>query len=359
MKILSIGGARPNFVKIAGLHRAAMRMQGIEHQWLHTGQHYDRVLSDGFIEDLGLPPADHSLQCSPDDWENNIESVLRKEAPDWVIVVGDTRSTLAGAKAARRCEFPLVHLEAGLRSFDQSMPEEQIRIEVDRLADLLLVSEETAIRNLIHEGIPKSRIIQVGNIMADTLYRFTDSKASESGQNYAVCTFHRPGNVDSKESLLRIVDLLQELTRYIQVIWILHPRTKQSLIKSHLLEPLNETRGLHLKSPLLYSHFVNTISNCSFVVTDSGGLQEECTMLGKPCITLRNNTERPITCELGSNILVPEMDKSLFIQSASLALQNKWKPHAVPLDWDGQTGIRTLTICKQHTNNLSHSSHSS
>jgi UDP-N-acetylglucosamine 2-epimerase (non-hydrolysing) len=404
VKILSVVGARPNFMKIAAICEAVKdfnrtcRSCSIEHVLVHTGQHYDASMSDFFFSDLGLPRPDlflgvgsgsHSQQMAR--IMKRFESVLLKETPDVVVVVGDVNSAVACALVAKKtscfeaegnsyCIPKLAHVEAGLRSFDRTMPEEVNRVVTDALADYLFTTEESANQNLIQEGISKDKIYFVGNVMIDTLLRHR-AKAEKSTilsdlqlrrgdtsiKPYAVLTLHRPSNVDDRPVFQQILEALAAIGREMPVFFPVHPRTT-TRIKEFGLEryfdffshhstrttehsPLttyHSTLGTHgsriiALEPLSYLEFLQLMSQAKVVLTDSGGIQEETTILEVPCLTLRENTERPVTVEQGTNVIVGA-DRQRIIEGFQKLLRNNRKPALAPLHWDGKAARRILQI---------------
>lgn len=319
VRVLHIVGARPNFVKSAAVMRAMAAQPSLFVQrLLHTGQHYDETMSDVFFDELGMATPDENLGVGSGSATTQIAQImLRLEplltvfAPHWVVVVGDVNSTLAAALVAAKAGVKLAHVEAGLRSFDRSMPEEVNRVVVDALADLLLTPSSDADDNLRREGIAPARIRRVGNVMIDTLVanldrarerRVPDRLGLTSGE-YVYVTLHRPSNVDDPSSLERIVGRLVEIARRRPIVFPVHPRTRERLSLLGLLERLNRVPGIVLLEPVSYLDSICLAKSALCVVTDSGGLQEETTFLRVPCITLRPNTERPITISEGSNRL--------------------------------------------------------
>ncbi len=313
MRILSVVGARPQFVKLAPIAEA---MNGrAEHVIVHTGQHYDELMSDVFFRDLGIPVPDHNLGVGSAshgkqtaDMLAGIEGVLEQERPDWVLVYGDTNSTLAAAVAAVKLHLPLAHLEAGLRSFNRRMPEEHNRVLTDHAADLLLAPTEVAMKHLAAEGL-SARSLQVGDVMTDVLFQVRDRVLREkrplpaglAPQNYYVCTIHRPDNTDDSERLRAIVTSLASLDK--PVLLLAHPRL-QGLAARHRIDLA--MGNLRVAAPLAYPDLVNAVSNSAGVVTDSGGLQKEAFLLRTPCTTVRPETEWVETVELGWNQLVSD-----------------------------------------------------
>jgi UDP-N-acetylglucosamine 2-epimerase (non-hydrolysing) len=382
IKIISIVGARPNFMKVASLvraiesHNASGTTAAIEHLIVHTGQHYDERMSDFFFKELELPApqfnlevgsASHAVQTAQ--IMERFEPVLLKEKPDVLLVVGDVNSTIACTLVASKIEYtgvgprirPLIgHVEAGLRSFDRDMPEEINRILTDALSDLLFTTEEDAQVNLEREGISREKIYFVGNVMIDTLIRHMGKAASltnlnslgikgeNSGGAYGVVTLHRPSNVDKKEILARLINCIEKISIRLPIIFSLHPRTEINLKKFGLYEGLAENKGIYLTKPLGYLEFLNRVLSASLVLTDSGGIQEETTFFKIPCITLRNNTERPITVSLGTNYLVGNNPEKI-IETAFIILDKKGKSGRIPPLWDGKAGNRIIDILIKRT----------
>ena len=320
LKVLNVVGARPNFMKVAPIvEEMKRREREFAPLVVHTGQHYDAGMSDAFFRDLELPEPDvylgvgsgsHAAQTAA--VMERFEPVVVRERPDWVLVVGDVNSTLACALVCAKLGVKVAHVEAGLRSRDRTMPEEINRLLTDQISDLLFTPSEDADQNLLAEGIPPERIRFVGNIMIDSLLRGLESAASSTirealgvaGQDYAVVTLHRPSNVDSRESLSQILGALEEISERMPIIFPLHPRTRKTMAEFGFSESTGRNSSLHLIDPLGYLDFLKLFSGARLVLTDSGGIQEETTALGIPCLTLRENTERPITIEMGTNKLV-------------------------------------------------------
>jgi UDP-N-acetylglucosamine 2-epimerase (non-hydrolysing) len=357
MKILTILGTRPNFIKIAPLVKE-FKKRRIKHILVHTGQHYDKEMSKLFFQQLKLPKPDINLGIGSGTFAEHVgaiiiklERVLKKEKPDIVVVVGDVNSTFAGAFVAKQLGFPVAHVEAGLRSFDWSMPEEVNRVLTDRISDYLFTTEASANQNLRDEGIHSSQIFFVGNVMIDTLlqHRTHASKSTIlrrlhlTPRNYGILTLHRPSNVDNKKTLLHTLALLDELQKKLLIVFPIHPRTKKNIRKFSLERKLNSMQNLILVEPLGYLDFLCLMDNSKIVVTDSGGIQEETTVLKVPCITLRNTTERPITLVKGTNLLV-STDKRKVLAAFYRALTIKRpKTACLPL-WDGRAAQRIVTI---------------
>ena len=358
LKVINVIGARPNMIKVAPIV-AAMKRREREFTPLlvHTGQHYDAAMSDVFLRDLELPVPDvhlgvgsasHAVQTAK--VMERFEPVLAREQPDWVLVVGDVNSTLACALVCSKLGIKLAHVEAGLRSRDRSMPEEINRLLTDQIADLLFTPSQDADANLIAEGIAPARIKFVGNIMIDSLVRQLPQaqqstiaeKIGVAGVDYAVLTLHRPTNVDDRDTLVNLLTALEEIAQRLPVIFPVHPRTRKT-INDFGLEERIAHNGVRMIEPLPYLDFLRLFSGAQLVLTDSGGLQEETTFLGIPCLTLRQNTERPITVTLGTNTVVGTNPQK--ITAAAFAALDKTltgTPHVVPPLWDGHTADRIL-----------------
>lgn len=349
-----IAAARPNFMKVAPLYHALVADGWAETVLVHTGQHYDPEMSDVFLKELGLPAPHIQLGVGSGSHAEQTaavmvayEKVCLEQRPDWVVVVGDVNSTMACTLAAKKLCIPVAHLEAGLRSGDRTMPEEINRLVTDALADLLWTPSADAEENLRAEGIPASRIVAVGNIMMDSYEllreRIEQEKLAEAlgiGESaYGVVTLHRPANVDDRQILGRLVDLLRQVAAYVPLAFPLHPRTRRRLDEFGLLERLQASAGLRLLEPLGYVQFMGLVRRARFVVTDSGGVQEETTYLGIPCITLRETTERPVTVTHGSNRLArPDQLEEMI----NVILNGHWPVGAPPAGWDGQAARRVV-----------------
>lgn len=360
VKILSIVGTRPNFMKIAPLAKE-FRKRRIRHVLVHTGQHYDREMSQLFFDQLLLPKPDINLGIGSGTVVEQVgrilialEKVLRDEKPDIVVVVGDVNSTFAGAFAAKQLGIPVAHVEAGLRSFDWSMPEEINRVLTDRISDHLFTTEESANRNLLNEGRSGKNIHFVGNVMIDTLLAHRREAASStilqrlhlSGKGYGVLTLHRPSNVDTKKSLASVISIIEELQKVIPIVFPIHPRTRRSIQSFGLGPVVGKMKNLTLTPPLGYLDFLCLMDNARIVLTDSGGIQEETTALGVPCITLRNNTERPVTVNQGTNLLV-STSKSKVVETALQAIERKTtSKKKIPQLWDGKAARRIVQVLK-------------
>lgn len=358
LKFLSVVGTRPNFIKIAPLISSIKKRKNISHILVHTGQHYDKSMSMLFFDELGIPKPDVNLGVGSDSDVAQtarimlkLEKILVKEKPDIVIAVGDVNSTLAAAIAARKCGIKVAHVEAGLRSFDITMPEETNRILTDHISSFLFTTEESGSRNLINEGIDKNKVFFVGNLMIDALLKHKE-KAQKSAilkrwgllmGDYAALTLHRPSNVDNKESLKYIFSILEPIQNKIKIIFPVHPRTLKNIKKFNLAQNLKKLKNLILTEPLGYLDFLCLMSNSKFVMTDSGGIQEEATVLGIPCITLRNNTERPVTAEQGTNLLI-STDKNNVIEAANKIIKGIDVKGRIPKLWDGKAAERIVDV---------------
>jgi UDP-N-acetylglucosamine 2-epimerase (non-hydrolysing) len=354
-KVLHVVGARPNFMKAAPVMTSLGATGRFEQRLVHTGQHYDDRMAKVQLTDLGLPRPDWSLNlgAGPDtDQVHNIEArvveTLGSEAPDLVVVYGDVNSTLAAARAAVSAELPVAHIEAGLRSFDRSMPEEVNRIATDRLSSVLLTSSREADDNLMREGVPRERIHFVGNVMIDTLllhrtrapWQAVSARFSVEHRRYAVLTLHRPANVDNRGAFAQILARLEPLAREFPIVFPVHPRTARQLSQNGLADRVG---FLRLTDPLGYLDFVALMDHAACVLTDSGGIQEETTVLGVPCFTLRDNTERPVTIEQGTNMLVGANARDL-PDAFSDFQRTGGKRGTIPEKWDGAAAARIAPI---------------
>ena len=355
-----IAAARPNFMKVAPLYHVLKVQDWCLPVLVHTGQHYDVNMSDAFFTDLGLPEPNHHLGVGSGSHAEqtaavmvNYERICLQHRPDWIIVVGDVNSTLACALVAAKLCIPLAHLEAGLRSGDRTMPEEVNRIVTDRLADLLWTPSLDGNQNLLAEGVAEDRIEFVGNIMIDA---FELQRPHIAGLEMAarlnirpgefgVVTLHRPANVDSRVSLERIVEGLIEASKNVPLVFAVHPRTRGRLLEFGLMERLSQQPGMRLTEPLRYNEFMNLVCDAKVVITDSGGVQEETTYLDIPCLTLRPNTERPITITDGTNRLVAPTD---LVAMIAQALKGGLKARRRPDLWDGNTAARVARSLHQH-----------
>jgi UDP-N-acetylglucosamine 2-epimerase (non-hydrolysing) len=351
MHILHVVGARPNFMKAAPVLRALENVGQHKQTLVHTGQHYDANMSDVFFSQLEMPAPDVNLEVGSGsharqtaDIMTRFEPVVLERRPEMVLVYGDVNSTIAAALVCAKLGIKVGHVEAGLRAFDWSMPEEINRVVTDRLADLLFTPSEDADANLVREGVATEKIHRVGNVMIDSLVRLLPVAANVSRngfpERYALVTLHRPSNVDDSEALKNIWQSLVEMSDSLDVIFPVHPRTRQ-----RIAEFGRSTGKLHLSEPLPYIEFLALQSRAAVVITDSGGIQEETTYLGVPCLTLRNNTERPVTVSIGTNVIVGQSKEKLRDELAKIVSGNG-KKGAIPPLWDGHAGERiasTLT----------------
>ncbi len=379
MKILLVAGARPNFMKIAplvhelnarrrkGWWKRKLRAKSYELSWkiVHTGQHYDYEMSKVFFDELDIQEPDYFLGAGSGTHAEQtakimtvFEMVCVQEKPDVVVVVGDVNSTLACSVTAKKLNIKVAHVEAGLRSFDMTMPEEINRIVTDSISDYLFISEKSGIRNLKREGKSKKQMYFVGNIMIDTLFyglkkinsakRKTQSarhyakKAMPLADEYAIVTLHRPSNVDDKEKLEDILLALRKISEDMDIYFPIHPRTEKN-INSFKLNKLVENSGIIMTPPMSYLEFLNLWKDASLVLTDSGGIQEETTVLGIPCFTIRENTERPITIKQGTNILVGTTGKGI-LKAYKKFKKGKRKKGKKTKFWDGKTAERIINI---------------
>ncbi|MBI2101466.1 UDP-N-acetylglucosamine 2-epimerase (non-hydrolyzing) [Candidatus Woesearchaeota archaeon] len=364
MKIASIVGTRPNFMKIAPLVTEFKRHK-IGHVLIHTGQHYDFSMSRLFFEELGLPKPDEHLVCQTgigvDEQRSFLKKIIKvaleRQKPDLVIVVGDVNSTVAGAEAAHELGIKVAHVEAGLRSFDNTMPEEINRIRTDKISDFLFTTEKSANKNLLNEGISRDKIFFVGNVMIDTLlsHRKKAEKSKILGQlklrkkGYCVLTLHRPSNVDNRKSFENILDILEAIGAKIKIVFPLHPRTKKNLESFGLDKRIRSIDNLIITKPLGYLDFLCLMSGSRFVLTDSGGIQEETTVLGVPCVTLRNNTERPVTISQGTNMVV-STDKAKITRVCQRLIKGDAVKAKIPQFWDGKAAERIFKVLTSKLN---------
>ncbi len=372
IRLLSVVGARPNFMKIAPIVSELKKFPGIEHCLVHSGQHYDELLSGNFFADLGLPVPDVNLQTGSAshavqtaDIMKRIEPVLIDYKPQMVLVVGDVNSTIAAALTAVKLGIGVAHIEAGLRSFDMAMPEEINRKLTDAISTLLFVTEQSGIENLKREGVPEEKIFLVGNVMIDCLLRHRERAAKSpildqlgvrkngSGcRPYMVLTLHRPSNVDDPKTLQGILSAVSALAADFPVFFPIHPRTRKNIERFGLqryLADAETTDGLGIRplAPLGYIDFLALNDRARLVLTDSGGIQEETTALGVPCLTLRENTERPATVEHGSNQVVG-VDSNRILAAARSILQKPVRSFQRPPLWDGKAAPKIVAILRQH-----------
>ncbi len=363
MKVLNVCGARPNFMKIAPLMRAFQQRADYDARLVHTGQHYDEAMSKAFFDDLNLPRPDINLEVGSASHAvqtarimERFEPVCLDERPDAVLVVGDVNSTIACALVAAKLHIAIIHVEAGLRSFDRTMPEEVNRVLTDAISDLLFVTEPSGVENLTREGVPADRIHLVGNVMIDTL-RAQQALAEQSDvlarleltpRGYGVLTLHRPATVDDPAVLGGVCDAFERIQAELPLAFPLHPRTRNNMRQSGILARLEAMPGMRLLDPLGYLDFLKLTSSAAVVLTDSGGIQEETTVLGVPCLTLRENTERPITIDQGTNQLVGVAPDRIL--GAFESVRKGELEHRVPDLWDGQAAERIADVMlKWHT----------
>jgi UDP-N-acetylglucosamine 2-epimerase (non-hydrolysing) len=361
-KIINIVGARPNFMKIAPLMRAYRRHANITPVLVHTGQHYDERMSDLFFRQLEIPEPDINLEVGSGSHAKQtaeimarFEPVVLQEKPDWVLVVGDVNSTIACALVAAKLDVRIAHVEAGLRSFDRKMPEEINRVLTDAISDLLFVSEPSGVVNLKNEGVPAERIHFVGNVMIDTLKASRDKAAQSkiltelglTAGGYNVVTLHRPSNVDDPAVFGRLIAAFEEIERDLPVVFPIHPRTRKNLDTLGFGPRIDAMKNLKIVEPLGYLDFTQLTANAACVLTDSGGIQEETTILGVSCLTLRENTERPATIEQGTNQLVGT-DTQKILTAYRAARARPKGPTPVPEKWDGAAAERIAAVLAEH-----------
>jgi UDP-N-acetylglucosamine 2-epimerase (non-hydrolysing) len=383
MKLISVVGARPNFMKIAPIVDAIFRYNSlaannkrIEHILVHTGQHYDSKMSKLFFDDLKIPKPDINLEVGSASHAEQTAEIMKRfekvcihEKPTHILVVGDVNSTIACALVAVKLGIKVIHVEAGLRSFDRTMPEEINRVLTDAISDILFITEESAKINLIREGVPESKINFVGNVMIDTLLAHKERakeskvlhelklmeqdhlKGSSCPVSYGVLTLHRPSNVDDRVLLKGILDAVKELSSIMPVIFPVHPRTSARVHEFGLMDYFiegneNLKKGIKLIEPLGYLDFLLLTANAKIILTDSGGIQEEATVLNVPCVTLRENTERPVTVEKGTNIIAGTNKERIILVAKSHLNEagNKKKRNQNPPLWDGKAADRIVAI---------------
>jgi UDP-N-acetylglucosamine 2-epimerase (non-hydrolysing) len=346
--VLHIVGARPNFVKMAPVYKQ-LKILKVNQKILHSGQHYDKNMSEDFFNDLCIPTPNINLRIATGTHAEQtaramigIERYVKKLKPKIVVVYGDVNTTLAGAISAKKENIYVAHVESGLRSGDMSMPEEQNRRMVDEISDILFVTEESGMTNLLKSGLEKKSIF-VGNTMIDSLKCLVDQLGHQTRENYCVATFHRPSNVDFKENLSNILDIFEKSS--MKIVWPIHPRTENALRKFKMITRAKKIKNLEIKKPLAYREFVELIYKASAVITDSGGIQEETTFLKIPCITYRESTERPSTVRIGSNTLTLSPKKVLALIKSIKS--NKYKECKIPRYWDGYAGNRVAANIKR------------
>jgi len=359
IKIICVCGARPNFMKIAPLMKAFKENGHFEPFLVHTGQHYDEKMSELFFDELGIPKLDINLEVGSGSHAQQtaeimkrFEPVVLERKPDYVLVVGDVNSTIACGLVAVKLGIKLIHVEAGLRSFDHDMPEEINRILTDRISDLLFVTEQSGVDNLRNEGVDSNKVHLVGNVMIDTLLANKD-KAEKSDVlkrlglskgKYAAITLHRPSNVDDMTRFGEIVTAFETIEKEIKLVFPIHPRTRNNIKGTNLEKRVAAMRNLLLLEPVGYLDFLCLMSNAALVMTDSGGIQEETTILGVPCMTLRENTERPVTLTEGTNRLVQITSNDILKHYRQImANRGGYKPK-VPKFWDGKAAERIAEI---------------
>jgi len=349
-----IAAARPNFMKVAPLYHALKATDWCRPLVVHTGQHYDFNMSDAFFRDLGLPVPEFHLGVGSGSHAEQTggvmiayEKICTEHRPDWIVVVGDVNSTAACAMVGAKLWIPVVHLEAGLRSGDRRMPEEINRLVTDAIADVLWTPSADADENLVREGVSRDKIDLIGNIMIDSFELLRDRIDSSSSRSdlrleetdYALLTLHRPSNVDQQDTLAAIVNALESIAPDLRLVFVSHPRTIKNLRTFGLLDQLNSIDNFDLLQPLPYIDFMNIVTGARLVITDSGGLQEETTYLGIPCLTMRENTERPITVTQGTNKLAAAADLPGEVRAI---LHGDWKKGSCPPLWDGQAAGRAV-----------------
>ena len=357
-----IAAARPNFMKVAPLHRALAREAWCSPCIVHTGQHYDANMSDAFFRDLDLPEPGHHLEVGGGSHAEQVgrtmmayERVCLEDRPDAIVVVGDVNATAACALVGTKLWIPVVHLEAGLRSGDRRMPEEINRRVTDSISDLLWTPSSDADSNLRNEGVPATRIDRVGNIMIDSfeMLRERIEEADVAGRMklvspYAVVTLHRPSNVDDAATLESLVSILERLAARLEIVFAVHPRTRKRLAEFGLERRVFENPHIRASEPLGYIEFMSLVRGCAIAVTDSGGVQEETTYLGIPCATVRENTERPVTVSEGTNRLARPTELPELIEQA---LAGQWPRGHRPENWDGRTAERACASLERFLRN--------
>lgn len=368
LHLLLVAGCRPNFVKIAPLLSAvSQRSPRVRATLVHTGQHFDRSLSEVFFRDLGIRDPDYQLRVDGSTHATQtaslmgqLEATFQVEAPDLVMVVGDVNSTLAAALVAVKMGIPVAHVEAGLRSFDREMPEEINRVVTDSVSDYLFCTEPSAIENLAREGRHDACTFLVGNVMVDTLLsrrtRFEQSdvlgRLDLEPEAYCLLTLHRPSNVDHPERLASLLDMLAELEQEVPLVFPAHPRVVRRLEETGMAERLGALERTRVVDPLGYLDFLKLTSTARLVLTDSGGVQEETTVLGIPCVTLRASTERPITVEQGTNRLVGENPSEALAEARRILADDEPRTSRVPELWDGRAAERIVDILLERRNEI-------
>ncbi|MDJ1505952.1 non-hydrolyzing UDP-N-acetylglucosamine 2-epimerase [Xanthocytophaga agilis] len=363
-KLLTVVGTRPNIIKITQFDKVVQQYPQLTHKLLHTGQHYNHNMSDVFFEELHLAQPQYRIQAETTtvitqmaQIMQGIEGVVREYKPDMLLVVGDVTSTLAAALVANKTNTPLAHIESGLRSYDREMPEEINRILTDAITDLFFVTEQSGLDNLLSEKKSPESIHLVGNTMIDTLVAYdVDIQQSKilgkleiQPQHYALMTMHRPGNVDTLSGLEQLLDIIAELTRELKIIFPIHPRTLNRLKEFNLYDQVETNPNLILSDPVGYLDFQKLILHARYVITDSGGIQEETTFRKVPCITLRPNTERPSTIDLGSNTLL-HFDKEKILTTVNQINTGDYKTCGIPPLWDGKATERIFSLIDKFLN---------
>ena len=359
MKILNIVGARPNFMKVAPLHRAFKAYPKIQSKIVHTGQHYDARMSDVFFNQLELPEPDyylgigggsHTVQTARIMLE--FEKIIESEKPDLVLVVGDVTSTIACALVAVKMGIRVAHVEAGLRSKDRTMPEEINRILTDSISDYLFVTEHAGLVNLAKEGVADEKVFFVGNCMIDSIAYYKEKAAhlnvadflNLQPQSYVIVTMHRPSNVDSESGLVQIIEILEKIAPLKSIVFPVHPRTLNNIERFTLKDRFEKIPNLKILEPQGYLEFLNLMENSFCIITDSGGIQEETTYLKIPCLTFRNSTERPVTVELGTNQLLSDLNPETALFKFNEILNGISKKGVIPPFWDGHAAERIAEI---------------
>jgi UDP-N-acetylglucosamine 2-epimerase (non-hydrolysing) len=359
IKIVCVCGARPNFMKIASIMRAFSVNGSFETLLVHTGQHYDKKMSHLFFEELDIPRPDINLEVGSDSHAvqtaeimKRFEPVVLEYKPDYVLVVGDVNSTIACGLVAVKLGIKLIHVEAGLRSFDRTMPEEINRIVTDSISELLFVTEQSGMDNLKNEGINSDKIHLVGNVMIDTLLANREKSQGSTilerlnleMKKYSAVTLHRPSNVDSLDNFEKILAAFEIIQEDIKLVFPVHPRTRKKLEGTYLHEYVKKMPNLVLLEPVGYLDFLKLMNHAALVITDSGGIQEETTILGVPCITLRENTERPVTVEEGTNQLVKSGTENILSAYRELKARAFDISGRIPKYWDGKAAERIVEI---------------
>lgn len=362
-KILVVVGTRPNFIKITRFKKVAQTYPSINLKIVHTGQHFDDKMADVFFKQFNITPdfiLNTPQNLNREDLINHISSEIQKLItsefkPDLMIVVGDVNSTLSGALAAKKHGIKLAHVESGLRSFDETMPEELNRIATDKITDVFFITEQSGRDNLIKEGVSEDKLVFTGNTMIDTMVAFNKEieksevleKLKLIEKEFVLITMHRPATVDSKEGLQKLLELLNEISRKYKIVFPVHPRTTKNIESLGLKQAFNNIQNLIFTEPLDYFSFQKLIKYCRFIITDSGGIQEESTFLKVPCLTLRPNTERPVTCTVGTNTLIP-FDVKTVLNFVTEIETGTYKKGEVPPLWDGKSTERIFEFIHQN-----------